>query len=87
MAGTFIELANRADFSGGPAPLRTIEPVADNGGPPEGEPPVTPQTPTTPAGAIALGGLVYSIQITFPESRDQAVSDALFRGLKTHLLQ
>ena len=48
---------------------------------------MTPQTPTTPAGAIAPGGLVYSIQITFPESRDQAVSDALFRGLKTHLLQ
>ena len=37
MAGTFIELANRADFSGGPAPQRTTEPVADNGGPPEGE--------------------------------------------------
>jgi len=33
----FIELANRADFSGGPAPQRTTEPVADSGGPPEGD--------------------------------------------------
>ena len=30
MAGTFIELANRADFIGGPAPQRTTDPVADN---------------------------------------------------------
>lgn len=86
MAGTFMELANRADFSAGPAPQRAPDPVADNGGP-EGELHVPPQTPTAPAGAISLGGLVYSIQIHLPESRDQAVYDALFRSLKTHLLQ
>jgi hypothetical protein len=30
---------------------------------------------------------VYNIQIQLPESRDQGVYDALFRSLKTHLLQ
>lgn len=35
---------------------------------------------------LALGGLVYNIQIQLPESRDPAVYDALFRSLKTHLL-
>jgi len=32
-----------------------------------------------------LGGLVYNIQIVLPESRDQAVYDALFKSLKEHL--
>jgi hypothetical protein len=36
---------------------------------------------------VRLGGLVYNIQIQLPESRDQAVYDALFRSLKTHLLR
>jgi hypothetical protein len=35
--------------------------------------------------AVSLGGLVYTIQIQLPESRDPAVYDALFRSLKTHL--
>ena len=36
---------------------------------------------------IQLGGLVYSIQIHLPETRDPAVYDALFRSLKEHLLK
>jgi hypothetical protein len=36
---------------------------------------------------VQLGGLVYSIQIHLPESRDPAVYDALFRSLKEHLLK
>ena len=35
---------------------------------------------------IKLGGLVYNIQIVLPESRDQAVYDALFQSLRRHLL-
>jgi len=35
---------------------------------------------------IKLGGLVYTIQIHLPETRDIAVYDALFRSLKEHLL-
>ena len=37
------------------------------------------------AEGITLGGLVYNIQIVLPESRDQAVYDALFQSLKKHL--
>lgn len=38
-------------------------------------------------GGPQIDGLVYNIQIQLPESRDPAVYDALFRSLKTHLLQ
>ena len=34
---------------------------------------------------IQVDGLVYNIQIVLPESRDQAVYDALFRSLREHL--
>ena len=40
--------------------------------------------PTT--GGIAFGGLIYNIQIHLPESREQAVYDAIFRSLKTHMM-
>lgn len=33
-----------------------------------------------------LGGLAYNINIHLPESRDQAVYDALFKSLREHLL-
>jgi Family of unknown function (DUF5343) len=41
----------------------------------------------TPPGGVQLGGLVYNIQIQLPESRDQAVYDALFKSLRAHLLR
>jgi len=34
---------------------------------------------------LDFGGLVYNIQIVLPETRDQAVYDALFKSLKQHL--
>jgi hypothetical protein len=88
MATTFIELAKRADFSSSPAG----EAVSETGSPGEAE----DTTPVAPAdGAIpglasrgmSLGGLVYNIEIHLPDTRDQAVYDALFRSLKSHLLQ
>jgi hypothetical protein len=88
MAGTFVALAKRADFSG---PLPSEQPAEA-----AGEDAPIPDSPKSqdgsgqgspPSGEITLGGLVYSIQIYLPESRDQAVYDALFRSLKTHLLQ
>jgi hypothetical protein len=90
MAGTFLELAKRADFSAAPAPQRAAEPLEEavttsNGGPSTSTTTAPPTIQTT--GGVSLGGLVYSIQIHLPESRDQAVYDALFRSLKTHLLQ
>lgn len=99
MATTFAEFAKRADFSGGGAPTRPPERAAEEQPPEEGGgvPPIDGQdgrnadlrqvSPVPLAGGAGLGGLVYSIQIHLPESRDQAVYDALFRSLKTHLLQ
>jgi hypothetical protein len=85
MAGTFTELAKRADFDAQPPTDRPAPPE------PEAEPMTGPDDPQPPrpaqiGAAPTLGGLVYSIQIHLPESRDQAVYDALFRSLKTHLL-
>jgi hypothetical protein len=98
MAGTFGELAKRADFSGGGTPHPPPEDADDGGssgnvdGATAGGGSGAKQadgggTSLPPLGGIALGGLVYNIQIHLPESRDQAVYDALFRSLKTHLLQ
>jgi hypothetical protein len=36
-------------------------------------------------GTIALDSLQYHINIILPESRDQAVYDAIFRSLRDHL--
>ncbi|WP_026910634.1 DUF5343 domain-containing protein [Patulibacter minatonensis] len=89
MAGTFTELAKRGDFSVTPA--TNSSDASANGF--DEETPVSdrvhgaPQTAAAPPAELSLGGLVYSIQIHLPESRDQAVYDALFRSLKTHLLQ
>jgi hypothetical protein len=85
MATTFTALAAEADWEAvEPAELPPAEeqkqmdeeqtPPSINGG-----------TPLTRTNLGGLGGLVYNIQIQLPESRDQAVYDALFRSLKAHL--
>jgi len=85
MAGTLKALSSVADFSEPPKP-----PAAEQ------QPPVEPkqQHKTEPDGNVlpappqfALGGLVYNIQLSLPESRDQAVYDALFKSMKDHLLR
>ncbi|HWX87194.1 MAG TPA: DUF5343 domain-containing protein [Solirubrobacteraceae bacterium] len=92
MATTFGELAKRADFSSATTPPRRSESSDEGeaasieGGDEGGLDVGSTASPPAPSG-VALGGLVYSIQIHLPESRDQAVYDALFRSLKTHLLQ
>lgn len=86
MAGTFLELAKRSDFESAPAKSASSEHTDE-------DPPPAPLERDLGSGAapprldaVALGGLVYNIQIHPPESRDQAVYDALFRSLKSHLL-
>ena len=37
------------------------------------------------ASTLPIAGLVYTINIQLPESRDQAVYDALFKSLRAHL--
>jgi len=79
MANTFLELAKRADFEAVTPPIAGPEPEEA-----EDDTPQTVGSVREPK--VGLGGLVYNIQIHLPESRDQAVYDALFRSLKNHLL-
>ncbi|MGZ5599979.1 MAG: DUF5343 domain-containing protein [Methylobacter sp.] len=41
--------------------------------------------PTPPLGKIRVGGLQYHINIVLPDTRDQAVYDAIFKSLRDHL--
>ena len=91
MATTFIAFTKQADFD-------AVAPAAVPGhSAPEERPPAAPESEeggveaAPPAGSTTpgfrgLGGLVYNIQIQLPETRDPAVYDALFRSLRTHLL-
>jgi hypothetical protein len=86
MAITFEALAKYADWtaSGGPPPPDEIEPDEDGGDDRADE---DDGDDDEDRGRVRLGGLVYNIQIQLPESRDQAVYDALFKSLKAHLLR
>jgi len=83
MAGTFKVLCKNGDFAAHPPAPHVLE---------EKEKPLTKsrigndREPST-GGEARIGGLVYSINIVLPESRDQAVYDALFRSLKEHLVE
>lgn len=88
IAKTFKSLCDYADFSGA-APAKKVAK-------PEGEP-VPAQKPATDAtrtssedhkntfGKIQISGLQYHINIVLPETRDQAVFDAIFKSLREHL--
>ena len=80
MASTFKALSDKAQFSDASAArvdaVDPMPPITPNG--------QAPQAPERPA--IGVSGLVYSINIHLPESRDPAVYDALFKSLKDHLL-
>jgi len=88
MAGTFVTLVKAADFSSptsahSPMPGRSgrsVEEKAVEATPTNGRKPLatSPQLP-------GFGSLVYNINIHLPESRDQAVYDALFKALREHL--
>jgi hypothetical protein len=93
MATTFAALAAEADFDAvEPADIPSTEEADQDerkAPPPASLPVPSGRVPVTPASRTnlgGLGGLVYNIQIQLPESRDPAVYDALFRSLKTHLL-
>jgi hypothetical protein len=95
MAMTFTTLVKLGDFSGS-APVDSSTTPREQ---PSEQPSVEDDTTlpmlarlpsngaqTTPAPAtIARFGLLYNINIHLPESRDQAVYDALFKALKEHL--
>lgn len=90
MAMTFQALAKEADWDA-PPPAPAPPPEVAEQEAVVGDSSAVDGRPTTEGipgpSQLPFGGLVYSIQIQLPESRDQAVYDALFRSLKMHLMQ
>ena len=84
MALTFTTLVKHADFSS-PAG-QTPEQKNDSKDKSKQEATGHQEDSSDHGKAVKLGGLVYNIQIVLPESRDQAVYDALFQSLRKHLL-
>ena len=80
MALTFSELVKLADFSG---PLPTVAASIEEA--PETPKRDVPKRESSSGGKINVDGLIYNIHIVLPESRDQAVYDALFKSLREHL--
>lgn len=76
MASTFLEFAKLADWAETAPKSRDTEEKV--------EPP--PAVPAEREGGVSIAGLSYAIHLQLPESRDQAVYDALFKSLKAHLL-
>lgn len=88
VAKTFRALCDYADFSGEPT-VRKERPTGE--GPrdqntAEKAAPIK-QTPddSPSSGKIKVAGLQYHINIVLPDTRDQAVFDAIFRSLREHL--
>lgn len=92
IASTFAALCEYGDFDAtDPEVTRKPEPPLEDYG---GEPDSSPTTPkhgstqrskTGDLSTISLESLQYHINIVLPESRDQAVYDALFKSLREHL--
>ena len=83
MAMTFTALVKLGDFNAPPAEAA----ATDTGAPrQQAGSAATERTLAAEGVGRTLGGLVYNIQIVLPESRDQAVYDALFSSLRRHIL-
>jgi hypothetical protein len=95
VASTFVALSEYGDFSQ-PDASNVLEnkdepPPAPPPDPPmdgvdvkkKQEPP--PARPQSNSPALVLGALQYHINIVLPETREQAVYDAIFRSLRDHL--
>ena len=86
VAKTFSALCEYADFS---QPAASPAPPPKEGGEPDKK--EAPHQKRPEAGiqlvgqAISLDSLQYHINIVLPETRDQAVYDAIFRSLRDHL--
>lgn len=86
VASTFAALCEYGDFS---SPRTTEPPKKDDEKKPSGakgdtKAPAKEPTPSLGSG-VSLDSLQYHINIVLPESRDQAVYDAIFKSLRDHL--
>ena len=89
IAKTFRALCDYADFSAPASAKQENRQIAETK-----EEVIGDRDPTTrhgteeslaPAGKIKVSGLQYHINIVLPETRDQAVFDAIFKSLRDHL--
>jgi Family of unknown function (DUF5343) len=89
IAKTFRALCDIADFSG-THPDSQEHHIADDHTEEvqverESTPHHTSDETLPPSGKIRVSGLQYHINIVLPETRDQAVFDAIFKSLRDHL--
>jgi hypothetical protein len=84
MGMTFVELCKLGDFKAPPSQSAAVEQQRP------AESPATIPSASPPrlssGDKLKIGDFVYNIQIVLPESRDQAVYDALFKSMREHLI-
>jgi Family of unknown function (DUF5343) len=88
IARTFTALVEYADFSSPPSPSETSATAVTLAEPKRTthhEEPRAPESKPPRAAPLGVGSLQYQINIVLPESRDQAVYDAVFKSLREHL--
>ncbi|WP_147269714.1 DUF5343 domain-containing protein [Rhodanobacter denitrificans] len=88
VAKTFRALCDYADFSGEPTARKerpTGEDTRDQSPPERISPTKQVSDDSSSIGKIKVAGLQYHINIVLPDTRDQAVFDAIFRSLREHL--
>lgn len=88
VAKTFRALCDYADFSGEPTVRKQLftEGSQEQDASEKATPPPRQTSDELPAsGKIKFAGLQYHINIVLPDTRDQAVFDAIFRSLREHL--
>lgn len=89
IAKTFRALCDCADFSGvshvRPEARMADETPGEDHPNQESTPRTLHEEPPPSSGKIRVSGLQYHINIVLPETRDQAVFDAIFKSLRDHL--
>ena len=84
IARTFVALCEYADFSV-PQPVPPPTETKDEASVASAAPSPEIKVKSAPHKSVSLDSLQYHINIVLPESRDQAVYDAIFKSLRDHL--
>ena len=84
IARTFVALCEYADFST-PLPVQPPTEKKDESAAASDTPSPESKNKLTAPKSVSLDSLQYHINIVLPESRDQAVYDAIFKSLRDHL--
>jgi Family of unknown function (DUF5343) len=90
IAKTFRALCDYADFSNttserDPIPNEAIVPVTSSLKVDQERKSETLPNSTTSLGKVTVSALQYHVNVVLPETRDQAVYDAIFKSLRDHL--